>query len=315
MADAVLVTGAAGFAGGHLLACLSRDETPLVAWHRPGREAPAAPRSVRWTAVDLLDEGRVREEIGRVRPAAIFHLAGWAHLGKSWAHPRQTFEGNVRATAILFDALRTAGLRPRVVVTGSTAVYRTSNQVLTEDAPLAPASPYATSKLAQEMIATRAWHDDGIPALVARPFNHTGPGQEPSYLVPTIARQVALIEAGRKDPVLRLGNIDVARDLSDVRDTVRAYVAMMRAGRPAVPYNVCSGLPLPVRGVVERLVSQARVAIAIEQDPALFRPNDPPLVVGSHARLTTDTGWTPEIPIERTLDDLLGYWRERVARE
>ncbi len=311
----VLVTGAAGFVGRHLLEWLSSDGRPVVAWHRPGGQVPNTGDAVRWMPVNMLDSDAVRAGIEHTRPESVYHLAGWAHLGKSWAHPRQTFEGNVRGTHVLFDALRAAGLKPRVVVTASTAVYRTSDRALTEDDPIAPASPYATSKLAQEMVALRAWTDDGIPALVARAFNHTGPGQDPSYLVPTIARQVALIESGRREPVLRLGNIDVARDITDVRDTVRAYAAMMRRGRPGVRYNVCSGRPLSVRRLVEGLVSRARVVITVEQDPKLFRPNDPPLVLGSHRRLTADTGWVPEISIDQTLDDLLTHWRERLRFE
>src|SRR3970282_63733 len=152
-----------------------------------------------------------------------------------------------------------------------------------------PNSPYGTSKLAQEMVARRAWEDDGIGGLIARAFNPTVPRQAPSFVAPTIPKQVALIEAGRMEPVLAMGNLEPQRDLMDVRDTVRAYRAMMQSARPGVPYNVCSGRAVKIRTLVETFLSRARVPIRIEQDPARFRPNDTPLVLGDHSRLTTDT--------------------------
>jgi GDP-4-dehydro-6-deoxy-D-mannose reductase len=185
---------------------------------------------------------------------------------------------------------------------------------LTEEDPLAPTSPYATSKLAQELLSAHAWADEGVQALIARSFNHTGPGQDPAYVTSAIARQIARIEAGLQEPTLRLGNLEPKRDLTDVRDVVRAYVAMMAKASPGRPYNVCSGRHLSIRALVDAFVRRAQTPVIIEQDPALFRPNDVPLLVGSHARLTADTGWMPEIPIERTVDDLLQYWRGEIRR-
>jgi GDP-4-dehydro-6-deoxy-D-mannose reductase len=145
--------------------------------------------------------------------------------------------------------------------------------------------------------------------LIARAFNHTGPGQDPSFVAPGIARQIAQIEAGGQEPVLRLGNLEPKRDLTDVRDVVRAYEGMMARAVPGQPYNVCSGRHLAIRALVEAFVSRARVEIPIVQDASLFRPNDAPLLVGDHARLTAATGWTPEIPLEKTVDDLIQHWR------
>ena len=162
------------------------------------------------------------------------------------------------------------------------------------------------------MVARRAWEDDGIPGLIARSFNHTGPRQADSFVAPSLARQVALIEAGRLPPVLAVGNLEPKRDLMDVRDTVRAYRAMMQSARPGVPYNVCSGQALAIRTLVETFLARARVPITIEQDPARFRPNDTPLVLGDRSRLTADTGWVPDVPLERTVEDLLAHWRQTI---
>lgn len=316
MSGPVLVTGAAGFVGQHLLDVLAQGGRDLVGWHR-ARSCGMVPgkTGVRWMEVDLLDRAAVRAAIDQVRPSEVFHLAGFANVARSWSETRAAFEGNVLATHHLFDALRAASLRPRVLVTTSSALYRSQNRALTEEDVLEPLNPYAASKLAQEMVAAAAHVEDGIPTLIARSFNHTGPGQSLGYVVPDIAHQIALIEIGKKHPELSMGNLDAERDLSDVRDVARAYVAMMRQGMPGGPYNVCAGKAVSVRWLVETLVSRAKVPIRITQDPAKLRPNDIPLVLGSHERLSKDTGWRPEIPFDQTLADTVDYWRARVAEE
>jgi GDP-4-dehydro-6-deoxy-D-mannose reductase len=308
----VLVTGAAGFVGTHLTAHLLEAGAAVTGWYRPGN-GPGDQRTERidWAAVELLDSAAVSDALGKLQPIAIYHLAGAAHVGDSWQHTRATFEGNVLATHHLFQGLRRHGLAPRVLVSGSAAIYKPSGEPLTEDSPLAPASPYATSKLAQEMVAVEAWGDHGIPALVARSFNHIGPGQTPSYVAPAIARQIALIERGDIPPVLRLGNLDPERDLMDVRDTVRAYTAMMASAEAGRPYNVCGGRAIRIGDLVDLFRNRSRVPVAIEQDPSKMRPSDVPRLCGSHARLTRDTGWTPAIPLETTVDDLLEWWRKQ----
>lgn len=311
----VLVTGAAGFVGQHLLNALAARGGDIVAWRRSGHAGDDHRPNVRWMSVDLLDRHAVRSAIANARPAAVYHLAGFANVAQSWQNALGAFEGNVLATLHLFDALRAASLAPRVLVTSSAAVYRPQTRALAETDPLEPVSPYATSKLAQELAAKAAFDEDGIPTIVARAFNHTGPGQSLGYVVPDIARQIALIEAGRKEPELAMGNLDAERDLSDVRDVVRSYVALMERGTPGETYNVAAGRAMKVRWLVETLAADARVPVAIHIDPAKLRPNDIPLVLGSHEKLTRDTGWNPEIPLDRTIADTLDYWRERVAAE
>jgi GDP-4-dehydro-6-deoxy-D-mannose reductase len=312
MASPVLVTGAAGFVGSHLLELLAQDKVEIVAWQRPGTEPLVRGEAVRWVTVEMHDRSSVAAAITDTRPSAVYHLAGVPHVGDSWAHTHETFAGNVLATHHLLESLRLAGLRPRVLLTCSSTVYTPAEEALTEAHAVCPNTPYGTSKLAQEILGRRVWEDDGIPGLIARAFNHTGPRQSDAFVAPSIAKQVALIEAGRLPSVLAMGNLEPKRDLMDVRDTVRAYRAMMQAARPGIPYNVCSGRAVAVRTLVETFLSRARVPITIEQDPARFRPNDTPLVLGDHTRLTTDTGWTPQISIEKTVEDLLDYWRRAI---
>jgi GDP-4-dehydro-6-deoxy-D-mannose reductase len=265
--------------------------------------------------VDLLDRARVADALGAIKPSAIYHLAGAAHVAQSWQYIRETYEGNVLATHHLFEGLRAHALTPRVLVACSAHVYAPQSRPLREDDQLKPGSPYATSKLATEMLTVRAWTDDGLPTLIARAFNHVGPRQDPSYVAPSIARQIALIESGRTAPVLTMGNLEPRRDLTDVRDTVRAYAAMMERARPGVPYNVGSGRAIAVRELVDAFVARARREVKVVQDEARFRPNDVPLLVGDRSRLTSETGWEPQIPFEKTVHDLLDYWRHRIKTE
>lgn len=305
----VLVTGAAGFVGSHLLELLEQDGADIVAWLRPGTEAPVKGRGVRWITVEMQDRREVNAALGDTLPSAIYHLAGVPHVGDSWSHTYETFAGNVLSTHYLFDALRCHQLNPRVLITSSATVYTPSSKAIAESDPVNPNSPYGTSKLAQEMVARRSWEDQGIPGLIARSFNHVGPRQSPSFVAPSMAKQIAEIEAGRKEPVLVMGNLDTQRDIMDVRDTVRAYRALMQAAKPGVPYNVCSGTPVAIRTLVDLFVAKAKVPIEIVQDPARLRPNDTPIVLGDRSRIEADTGWSPEIPLEKTVDDLLTYWR------
>jgi GDP-4-dehydro-6-deoxy-D-mannose reductase len=308
-----LVTGAAGFVGSHLIELLEQESTQVIAWLRPGTEPLASGTRVIWHAVELQHREAVADAIAAFAPSEIYHLAGVPHIGESWAHVHDTFAGNVLGTHHLFDAVRKAALKPRVLITSSAFVYQPVNRAITEHDAVRPNTPYGTSKLAQEMVAMRACEDDGIPSLIARAFNHVGPRQAPTFVASSIAKQIAEIEGGRRPARLQMGNLESQRDIMDVRDTVRAYRAMMASATPGVPYNVSSGTPVPIRTLVELMTGKARVPITIEQDPARFRPNDTPLVLGDHSRLTADTGWTPRIPLDQTVEDLLAYWRVQLG--
>jgi GDP-4-dehydro-6-deoxy-D-mannose reductase len=312
MAAPILVTGASGFAGSHLLEALAREERSEVeAWQWPPGGRPAGVPASRWKDVDLLDRSLVVESISQLRPGVVYHCAGAAHVGQAWSAVESAFAVNLRATHYLLDALRSTHTPAKVVIPGSAMVYRPSNGPLREDDPLVPSNPYGLSKLAQEMLG---WHGNGdaVSVFIARAFNHFGPRQSPSFSTASFARQVAEIEAGRRRPEIVVGNLDAKRDLTDVRDTVRAYRLIVQRGRPGRPYNVCSGRAPSMREFVDRLLARARVSVSLRVDPERYRPNDLPLLLGDGRRIAEEIGWNPEIPFDRSVDDLLDYWRNRV---
>jgi GDP-4-dehydro-6-deoxy-D-mannose reductase len=304
----VLVTGAAGFAGSHLLDLLTAEHADVVGWQRPGGRLPTAHPSVRWDSVDLLDRPAVREAIARVRPQVVYHCAGAAHVGRAWDRAEHTFAVNVRATHHLLDALDESRVAARVLIPSSALVYAGSDGSLTEDDPLVPDSPYGVSKLAQELLG-RHTHGD-VHVMIARAFNHIGPRQDPMFAAPGFARRIADIERGRWAPEISVGNLNARRDLTDVRDTVRAYTLIVERGEPGRAYNVCSGRAIAIADLLNMLIARAKVPVTIKHDPARYRPNDLPLLLGDPTRIHTELGWSAETPIERSVDDLLAYWRD-----
>jgi GDP-4-dehydro-6-deoxy-D-mannose reductase len=307
----VLVTGAAGFAGSHLLDLLAREDHPIVAWSRRGTPGSATGGGrCTWRAVDVTAPADVDRAIGEFRPRLIYHCAADAESNRDATQVGTTLAVNVRGTQHVLDAVRRHASDARVIVTGSALVYKPSSEPLTEDAVIAPAGGYAFSKLAQETLALRAaWHD-GLDVIVARAFNHIGPRQSPAFVAASVAQQIARIEVGRGEARLLVGNLEARRDLADVRDTVRAYRALADRGLAGTAYNVCRGEASTIRTLVEGLVARSRVPVEIVVDPARLRPVDVPVLVGSHDRITAATGWRPEIPLDQTLDDLLSWWRQ-----
>jgi len=308
-----LVTGATGFAGSHLLEHLLEHTPRVAAWgHAGGRELPAGrDQRVSWSAVDVTDSAAVTHSLDQLRPSVIYHCAGIADVHGTWAASTRALRVNVIGTHTLLAAVERLRLDVPILVTGSALVYGSSLDPLTEDSPLAPSSPYGVSKLAQEMAA------DLAPGhvVITRSFNHAGPRQSDAYVTSSFARQIAEAEAGIREPVLAVGNLDARRDIMDVRDTVRAYRLLAERGRPHQPYNVCRGEAFRVGDLLESLIRQAQIRIQVRTDPARLRPNDNPVVLGSPQRLRQDTGWAPTIGIDDTLRDLLAHWRHQLARD
>lgn len=314
MAGLSLVTGATGFAGSHLLDSLLEEEAAVAAWANPGgrHDPPAGDTRVSWRGVDILDAAAVTRELRSLRPAVIYHCAGVPHVAESWANPSRALQVNVVGTHRILEGLRAAGHECPVLIVGSALVYRPSAAALTEDAAIGPSTPYGVSKLAQEMVGARA---GDLPVYLARPFNHAGPRQSAGFVTSSFAKQIAEIEAWHTEPILRVGNLDSRRDITDVRDTVLAYRLIVRHGRPQRPYNVCAGRAYRIADLLDILVNLSSVRVRVEADPARMRPSDTPVVLGDRARIGAEAGWAPAIGIERTLADLLDYWRRAIAHE
>ena len=310
-----VVTGATGFAGAHLLDQLCQGDVAHVeAWSRPGGQPANRASGVRWRSVNLLNAGEVMAAIADSRPTQVYHLAGLAHLGRSWLKSVAHLETNVLGTHHLLEAIRLHAPACRVLVVSSGMIYRPQNHPLTEDAPLGPVSPYALSKLAEDQLALHAAMHDGLDIVVARPFNHIGPGQSPDFAASSFAYQIAKIEAGASPATIAVGNLETARDLTDVRDVVAAYGALMRTGRRGTAYNICRGTTVLMSDVLTGLLAMSTAQVTLEQDAAKLRPNDLPFVAGDASRLRADTGWSPRIPLHQTLADLLNFWRGTLTR-
>jgi GDP-4-dehydro-6-deoxy-D-mannose reductase len=270
-------------------------------------------------AAELRDPAAVAGVLREVAPDAVAHLAGASSVGASFAEPLATWDVNLGATLALLEALRVESpATPALIVTSGEIYGRVpvGDLPVTPETPLRPLSPYGASKAAADLAAGQYRESYGLHALRVRAFNHVGPGQDPRFVLPNVARQIARAEAQGADRVeVRVGNLDTRRDFTDVRDIVRAYALLLERGDPDVVYMACSGRSLPVRELIEGLAPLARIPVAFTSDRGLRRAGEQPDLYGSPARLAADTGWCPEIPIEKTLADTLDWWRERVAQE
>jgi len=273
------------------------------------REAPLSS----WRALDLSETDTLHDLVRRTRPDFVVHLAGQSSAARSFEAPEETIRVNVTGTWNLLDAVRREAPQARTIVVGTSEAYGPSQPGtrLDEETPFGPVSPYALSKaMADQMAATYA-DVHGLDVVRARPFAHTGPGQSSRFVLPAWAKQVAAAEVGKAEPVLRVGNLDVTRDLSDVRDIVQGYVALMMRGAKGRAYNLCRGEGVKLDDVAQRLVSLARVPVRIEVDPSRFRPADVPYLVGNPTLTERECGWSVKIPFDDTLRDVLEDWRER----
>jgi GDP-4-dehydro-6-deoxy-D-mannose reductase len=296
----VLVTGGSGFAGRHLVAACAAA----------GDEVLTAERS---NGVDLLDADCIRDAVAAAAPDVVYHLAARAHVGESWTDPAGTVHDNVAMTVNLLEAVRVLAPGASVVAVSSSEVYGPPAHLpVDETALLAPQNPYAVSKASSDLVAGFYADAYGLRVLRARAFNHSGPGQEPTYAIASFARQAALA-AVEESPVLRIvtGNPDTRRDYTDVRDVVRAYRLLAERAAPG-PYNVCSGVSRSARELIAGLAEAAGAQLEHVVDPELVRPNEVQELRGSPERLRRATGWEPEIPLERTLADTVAWWRDQL---
>jgi GDP-4-dehydro-6-deoxy-D-mannose reductase len=302
------VTGGNGFVGSHLVRVLrERGDSAIVA----GRAHDGSEVDVE---LDLSDAENLRRALDASAPDVVFHLAAQAFVPDSVRDPLATYDTNILGTARLYEALRAAtGILPRVVLASSAEVYgarERSEYPLREDLAVRPATPYAASKAAAEAIAIASWRSYGVPTVVARAFNHIGPGQDARFAVPAFAGQLAAVAAGGP-PVMRVGNLAAYRDFLDVRDVALAYVALAERGEPGEAYNVCSGRPVTMQEVLRRLILIAHVAVEVREDAARMRPSDLPLSYGDPAKLQAATGWSPRYALDQSLRDVYEEARTR----
>ncbi len=313
----VLVTGASGFVGRHLVTLWTSRGARVTALAerapRPGDREPAGGVIV----ADIRDHDAVRAALRETAPRWIVHLAGQSSAALSFERPRETFSVNAAGAIQLLEAVRAECTGARVLLVGTSEAYgpQPAGTRASEDTPFRPVSPYALSKAVADLAGETYSRAHGLDVVRTRSFSHLGPGQSPRFALPGFARQVAESEAGLADPVLRVGNLDVVRDLTDVRDVVDAYWRLCEHGRSGAAYNVCSGRGVRLADVVRALADRGRTRMRVEVDPARLRPADVPYLVGDPARIERETGWRAAIPLDRSLDDLLEEWRARVVAD
>jgi GDP-4-dehydro-6-deoxy-D-mannose reductase len=290
-----LVTGGGGFVGTWLAEHLRAEGDHVVSIDRE---------------VEITDATAVREAVTTAAPDALYHLAALTHVGRSWDDPGEVFRVNALGTLNVLEAARACTRQPRVLIVSSAEVYGSVTEdelPVNEESPLAPVTPYGASKVAAEFLAIQAHLGYGLPVVRVRPFNHVGPGQAPGFVVASLASRI--VEARGSDAKdVRVGNLGARRDLTDVRDVVRAYRLLIERGSPGEVYNVCSGEDVSIEEVARRLLELAGVDLQLVVDPALARPVDVPVLRGDPGKLHSATGWEPEIDLTKTLRDVLDHW-------
>jgi GDP-4-dehydro-6-deoxy-D-mannose reductase len=321
-----LVTGAAGFVGRHFLRAIAVDGPPDA--HGADRialdalEAPADSEELRqglrsYRALDVTDAAAVVACVREVRPDAVVHLAAQASVAVSLERPAETFRVNAVGALNVLEAARVEAPDAAVLLVGSADVYGSGEPgvPISEEAPLRPRNPYALSKAAQDMLGELYSASYGLRVVRTRTFSHTGPGQRPTFALAGFADQLARIDARLRPAEVKTGNLEFTREYGDVRDVARAYIALLERGEPGEAYNVCTGEGYRLRDLLDRLIRISGVRATVSPDPVRMRARDGDHLVGDPSKLRRRTGWTPAIPIDRTLLDLYRDARERVRNE
>ena len=313
----VLVTGIAGFAGSHLAEYLVNETESDVhgVIHRHDRRLQGMRNQLTLHRGDLRNALWVSELLDQVQPDALMHLAAWSDVGGSWQQPWTTYELNIQCQLNLLESIRRAHPTTQTLLVTSNEVYglvQPEDLPIDEETPFRPHSPYGVSKVAQDIMGLQYWNSHRLPIVRMRSFNHIGPGQSDDFAASAFAHQIAEIEAGLREPVIRVGNLNAKRDFTDVRDVVRAYWLALCQGTPGLAYNVGSGECYAIQTVLDTLLALSPMQIRVEVDPARLRPSDIPVSVCDNRRLVAATGWQPEIDLQTSLEDLLDSWRYQV---
>jgi GDP-4-dehydro-6-deoxy-D-mannose reductase len=312
-----LITGITGFAGSHLAEYLLAEHPDvevfgIYRWRSRMENIEHLRSKVKLLECDLRDYTSVHAALAASRPDYIFHLAAQSFVPSSWTAPNETLTTNVSSQTNLFEAIRALGLDPVVQLACSSEEYGLvlpDEVPIKETNPLRPLSPYAVSKVAQDYLGYQYFMSYGLKAIRTRGFNHTGPRRGHVFVTSNFCSQVAAIELGLQEPVIRVGNLDAIRDFTDVRDMVRAYWLAVTKGKPGEVYNIATGEGIVIRKMLDRIIELANVEVKVETDPARLRPSDVEILIGDSSKFRADTGWEPRIPFDQTLRDLLDHWR------
>jgi len=317
-AKKIFITGIAGFVGSHLAELLlSRGDTVygLLRSRSNTDHIKSVIDKLHLEDADLMDTHSLYTTVARIRPDYIFHLAAQSFVPTSWVSPSVTLEVNIVGSANLFEAVRMAKIDPVIQIACSSEEYglvHADELPIREDNPLRPLSPYAVSKCAMDYLGYQYNQSYKVRIIRTRGFNHTGPRRGDTFAESNFAKQIALIEKGRQEPVIHVGNLEASRDYTDVRDMVRAYVLSVEKCTPGDVYNICSGATIKISDMLNILLSMTKIKVKIQEDPDRMRPSDVPVLLGDNSKFVKKTGWKPEIPFTKTLEDLLNYWRSRV---
>jgi GDP-4-dehydro-6-deoxy-D-mannose reductase len=319
----VLITGITGFAGSHLADYLLTEHSEVEVfgtrrWRSRMENVEHLEGRIELVETDLRDAVSVHATLARLRPSAIFHLAAQSFVPTSWRAPSETLTTNIIGQTNIFEAVRELELDPVIQIACSSEQYglvKPDEVPIRESNPLRPLSPYAVSKVAQDLLGYQYFKSYGVKAVRTRGFNHTGPRRGDVFVSSDFAKQVASIEAGLQEPVIRVGNLDAVRDFTDVRDMVRAYWLAATKGRPGEAYNIASGQGITIRELLEKLLSLSEVEVETQLDETRLRPSDVEVLVGDYSKFQADTGWQPTIPFDKTLQDLLDFWRQKIRQD
>lgn len=313
-----LITGITGFAGSHMAELLLSEGFEvhgLCRWRSRTENIDHIKDKLHLIEGDLLDTHSLQDVMMNVRPNNIFHLAAQSFVPASWTSPAVTLEINIVGSCNLFEAVRAAQLNPLIQIACSSEEYglvKPDEVPIKETNPLRPLSPYAVSKVAMDYLGYQYLKSYDLRIVRTRGFNHTGPRRGEVFAESNFAKQIAQIEKGIKKPILLVGNLETIRDYTDVRDMVRGYLLAAERGVSGEVYNICSGKAVKIRKVLEILLSFSKIKVEIKQDPARMRPSDVPILLGDNSKFIKQTGWQPTIPFEKTMEDLLNYWREKM---
>jgi len=316
----VLITGITGMAGSHLADYLLEiggiEIHGIKRWRSRDENIKHFIDKITLHECELMDAFSVKKVLKYVRPERIYHLAAQSFVPTSWNSPADTLMNNIIGELNILEAIREMdSKRVRVQIAGSSEEYGLVSENETpikETNPLRPLSPYAVSKIGQDYLAYQYYKSYGIFSVRTRAFNHTGPRRGEVFVTSSFAKQIALIEKGLQKPVIHVGNLEARRDFSDIRDVVKAYYLSLEKGEAGEVYNIGNDKAYSIRKVLDILLSYSKIKVSIEEDPERMRPSDVPLLVCDSSKFREKTGWRPEIPFEKTLEDLLNYWKERI---